>query len=1314
MNMISTGSFLTDASASEKQKELVRTLTTAWEKKNSKAARSGGVSLMALSLAACGSSEDTTPYSADDLAAKFDEGVASVDITSDNEAVAATARAEGVASVDITTDNEAVAATARAEGVASVDITTDNAQAVSLALRDAAANLGVSNTVSMTDAELITAIKTANDAAVSAAVDVTSDNASAVTAALKAAADDLGVTGTASMSNAELITAIKTANDAAVQAAVDLTSNDTAAINAAVAADTSFATLAELVEAYNALANPATYVLTTGVNNFTGSAIANSFDASTVNSLSNGDTLDGGDGADTLTATLNGLTLSVNSTSIETFNVTALTGASTLNMTSVSGLNTINVVSSNTDITFNNMQSVGTLGLNTSAADTVTLNFSNASMASAADDLLIDLDGSTATTVALTSAAGATNTIETVSIDSGSVSNSLADLQTTGVGATTLEVTGDTDLTITAALDNEITTVSASSFTGGLTMTAGTGGVAVTTGSGADDITGGAGDDIIITGAGADTVTATAGGDDTINTGAGDDEVTAANNIAASDTVTGGDGTDTLNFGANAADLSAAALAGVSEFEIVEVNGAITVTVDTDAVTAAGGSITINETGADANVTVSAAVAAGSSVILGEANAFTLANVDGNRVTIADEADNDADGLVSDESTETVTLSTTNTGSIVTGSASQDTIVAQSSGTAAHNVSLGGGDDEVTAANTIAADDTFVGGDGTDTLNFGANAANITGLTLVSEFEVIEVNGAQTVTVNTANVTAAGGSITINETGADANVTVSAAVAAGSSVILGEANAFILADAVANRVTIEDEADNDADGLVSDESTETVTLGTGDNIVTGSASQDTVVLNSGTNTVNLGGGDDQFNTTDANLDGFNVLNGGDGTDTIQMVSDAGADTIVDNDFSFKTSIEALTLVNNGNTVTIDTKAAAMGLTTVTGGTGADSLTANSGFTNNLTFDGSANGTYTVDVSATSGTLSYTGSTGVDTLSTGSGAATITGGGGTDVITIGTGAVTYTGGAAVDTIVIENGDLNAADTLTGATGTDVIQTSGAVTLVDADFTNVATFETLEASTNDGALTFTGGALATAAGIVTIDSGDGADIINASAMTGTLAINGAAGNDTITGGSGSDTITAGAGNDTIIITDADPDTNVQDNVIFNASGTNGQDTITGYESGVDILEIEDADTSAATASNANAVVEAINASASLVVAAAFNLETASAGGVDASDVFELLGTNAGNGDLSLATDGSELFKLLGVDGSAATAITVGTAGDAAFLVAYDNGNAYLYSMTEDGTNTAVVASEITLMATIENVSVGGLDTGDFVII
>jgi hypothetical protein len=60
MNMISTGAFQTEMDASSKQPSLAKKFAAAWEKKNAKAARAGGVSLMALSLAACGSDDATT------------------------------------------------------------------------------------------------------------------------------------------------------------------------------------------------------------------------------------------------------------------------------------------------------------------------------------------------------------------------------------------------------------------------------------------------------------------------------------------------------------------------------------------------------------------------------------------------------------------------------------------------------------------------------------------------------------------------------------------------------------------------------------------------------------------------------------------------------------------------------------------------------------------------------------------------------------------------------------------------------------------------------------------------------------------------------------------------------------------------------------------------------------------------------------------------------------------------------------------------------------------------------------------------------
>ena len=88
---------------------------------------------MALTLAACGD-DDPTPISQADVdAAKATataegvaEGVASVDITSDNAAIAEAARAEGVASVDITSDNASViaAAVATAEAAKDAEIAT--------------------------------------------------------------------------------------------------------------------------------------------------------------------------------------------------------------------------------------------------------------------------------------------------------------------------------------------------------------------------------------------------------------------------------------------------------------------------------------------------------------------------------------------------------------------------------------------------------------------------------------------------------------------------------------------------------------------------------------------------------------------------------------------------------------------------------------------------------------------------------------------------------------------------------------------------------------------------------------------------------------------------------------------------------------------------------------------------------------------------------------------------------------------------------------------------------------------------------------
>ena len=120
MNMISTGAFLTEMNAPTEENRLVKSLVLLGKRKIQKG-RVGGVSLLALTLAACGD-EDETPFSQADV----DAAVAAVDITSDNDAAILVA----IQAVDATATTVAQVA---ANATAAVDITSDNAAVVAAA-----------------------------------------------------------------------------------------------------------------------------------------------------------------------------------------------------------------------------------------------------------------------------------------------------------------------------------------------------------------------------------------------------------------------------------------------------------------------------------------------------------------------------------------------------------------------------------------------------------------------------------------------------------------------------------------------------------------------------------------------------------------------------------------------------------------------------------------------------------------------------------------------------------------------------------------------------------------------------------------------------------------------------------------------------------------------------------------------------------------------------------------------------------------------------------------------------------------------------
>jgi Ca2+-binding RTX toxin-like protein len=213
MNMISTGSFLTETSASNKQNELVKKLTSAWEKKNSKAARAGGVSLMALSLAACGSEDDQ---------------IAALE-------------------ADVLTAQAATAAV-------QADLDTANASVASLTTDLAAANASVTSlTADLATATADKATLTTEKAAIQADLDAANESVASLTEQLATATASV-TTLTADLATANATVETLTADLATANAATSTAETALSALQTTY--DALVASNSTLQAAYDALANP--------------------------------------------------------------------------------------------------------------------------------------------------------------------------------------------------------------------------------------------------------------------------------------------------------------------------------------------------------------------------------------------------------------------------------------------------------------------------------------------------------------------------------------------------------------------------------------------------------------------------------------------------------------------------------------------------------------------------------------------------------------------------------------------------------------------------------------------------------------------------------------------------------------------------------------------------------------------------------------------------------------------------------------------------------------------------------------------------
>ena len=746
------------------------------------------------------------------------------------------------------------------------------------------------------------------------------------------------------------------------------------------------------------------------------------------------------------------------------------------------------------------------------------------------------------------------------------------------------------------------------------------------------------------------------------------------------------------NFGA--ANLTITDAGGTNKLETLTIDSSSLASTITTLTNTGVGNLKMVVTG-DANLTVTNAV----SQTTVDANAFTGdLSIEGPNAASTYTGGSGADTITTGTANDTLVGGAGNdildaeTGTnTINGGDGNDTITLGSVNNGTDTVDGGAGNDIVVLADIsdLTSADSITGGAGTDTLKATEAAAlDLTALTNLTGIDKVEVNGAQTVTLDDANVDQSDSdTVTVTETGTDADIILSAAVGAAYTVIIdNDGQTTTLANGVDNRVTLSTTADSDSDGLTSDETGETLVLGTGDDIVTGGGSIDTITLGSGTANVQAGAGNDIINVATANLTGFNVVNGGDGTDVLNLTN---ASTVVDNDFTDKTSIETLTFANAAHTVTLGSKAQATGIVTVTGNADVDTITLDSGYTGSVTISTAA-GADIIDLSSSSATVTFTSAAGVDTITAGSGALTITDtGAGADIVIMGAGTLTATTlGADDDILRITNGQLTSADTAAGGAGSDLIQLTAAATLVDADFTNITLFEEIESDTNNVALTLTGGAEFVGSGISTVTGGTANDIIDLSAVTtataitavlgnGTNSYKGTAGVDTVTGGTGADTIEGGKGADIL-------------------TGGNGSDTYvfasTGALNGIDVLAAnfvvadDKLDFSAFGLTNGEvynnaSVVEHDGTDDIVITNKLVHLATANGGVAAADTASEVAALIEGIGDAMELASGGKAIILAGDDSAATAGATIWYVDD-----------------TLDGTNGTVSATDVVAVATV----------------
>ena len=832
------------------------------------------------------------------------------------------------------------------------------------------------------------------------------------------------------------------------------------------------------------------------------------------------------------------------------------------------------------------------------------------------------------------------------SIDGGAGTNTLL----LRVGGTINLANADQTVSDIANVTN-FQNVDASGLSGGASIT-GSSGINIITGSGFGDmVDGGGGADVISTGGGNDTVIYRGteasidgggdGGDTLVLAALGG--ITAVNfAVAAGVDQTIGDALSVTNFERLNASIATTALTVTGSSggnDIVTGSGADTIDGGGggDAIGAGAGDDTVHYYASETNINGGAGV---NTLVLRAAATVNLGNADqttGDLSTVTNFQNVDGSAVAAG-----MIINGSSGANVLTGGSGDDGI---DGGAGADTIDGGGGNDFISYYATAAA---ISGGSGTNTLILQTNVT-------VNLANADQTTGDSVNVTNFQNVTAQNATGPVSLTGSAAANTITGS--GGADTIDGGGGADVIAAGAGNDTVTYRGAETSIDGGAG---TDALTLAAAGSItqvdlsVIAGADQTTGDSTSVVNFESVNAGILSSAITIVGSSAANVITTGSGDDIIQ--GNAGADTIVagaGNDTVDYWGAEVSIDGGTGNNTLIVRSVSGLSSVNLAAAAGTDITGGDSISVRNF---------QNLDSSAVGNSLTVTGSSAVNNITTGSGVDTIDGGGGADVISAGAGndAVTYRGtevsidaGTATDTLVLATGGGITAVNFSVAAGVD--QTTG-------DTVAVSNFEYLNAGAMTSGVTVTG---STGRNDVTTGSGD--DIIDGNG--GADNIIAGAGNDTVTYRGSESTVDGGAGTNTLVMQAA-----AAVNLV-NADQTTGDlVTVTNFQ-------------------NVNA--SALSTAISITGSAGANIITGGSGAdtIDGNGGADSL--SGGIGDDSIAYYGAETA----VDGGtgtntlvlhSATTVNLGgadqTTGDSVNVINFLNADASLVSATVSMTGTA----------------------------